>query len=212
MCNATQTELPKIAAIHRRAFPNSLATAMGQTYVEKMLEWFLSTNKTYLYYTRNEDGEIVGYTGAMLKDGVLPTGSASGMLQYSFNNAIIAFIKRPWLVFHKEMKNKYKLMISNILRKFFKIGNVITPESFKSSNENIPVLALVVMGTNPELFSKGVGSAMLQESDKLAKRLNVNKLELTVLIDNERAIKADERNGWKRGAIHGKGMTMYKYV
>ncbi len=207
---AEKTDLPAIAKVHRKAFPKSLATAMGQAYVEKMLEWFLSTTKTYIFYYKNESDVIVGYCGALLRDGTLSTGSASGMLQHSFNEAVKSFVKRPWLLFHKEMKKKYKLAIRNILFKFFKIRQK-NKKNIQSSNAiNIPVFALVGIGVNPEVFSKGIGSELLKEFERKARELEITKMELTVIFSNDRAIKAYERNGWLRGILNGESLTMFK--
>lgn len=87
--------LHALARCHRAAFPSSLATALGQRYVAHMLSWYLSTGKTFLIQIEDEKGRCVGYSGGMISDGSLGTGSASGMAQHTFKVAIFAFLTDP---------------------------------------------------------------------------------------------------------------------
>src|SRR5688572_2627725 len=104
--STTRRDLPAIAECHMAAFPNTLTSSLGRKYCSKMLEWYLSTDKAFIFHAE-EDGKVVGYCGGIIVDGTLAHGSASSMTQYSFNEAIRAFMKRPWLLFHTDMLRRY---------------------------------------------------------------------------------------------------------
>lgn len=108
--NTTHGELPKLAHCHRAAFPHSLATALGHRYVTKMLSWYLSTDKTFLFHLEDHAGNVLGYCGGMISDGSLGTGSASGMAQHTFSAAILAFLTHPWALLHPEVRQKWPLL------------------------------------------------------------------------------------------------------
>ena len=108
-------DLQFIAKCHRLAFPNSLSSALGKRYVRKMLSWYLSTNKSFLFHLEVEKNYCAGYCGGIISDGTLVTGSASGMAQHTFWSAIWAFTTHPWLFFHPEILAKWPVIRKNIL-------------------------------------------------------------------------------------------------
>ncbi len=186
-------DLPLIAQCHRSAFPQSLSTAMGQPYLVKMLEWYLSSDTTFLFFLEVE-GECVGYCGGMLIDGKAPMGSASGMTQYSFAEAVKAILLRPWLFFHREFRSKYKFIVKNIRMKFLRQIGKVQAQTF--STPLPPHAGLIVIGVASSFHGKGYGSLLLSHFETVARLRGYNHLMLTVLSYNDKAIKSYSRNGW----------------
>lgn len=204
-----KVQLPQLAVCHIHAFPESLSASMGNTYVTKMLDWYLSTDKTFLFHLE-EDGRCVGYCGGMINDGTLPTGSASGMAQYSFREAIRAFLLRPWLVFHPEVRKKYSFIRRNLLMKLGLKKKKQRSQSMQVALEREPQVGLVVIGVDPAYQGKGYGSLLLQEFERRALQYGIKKLQLSVKADNNQAIRAYQRNGWYPGEQQGESLSMYK--
>lgn len=208
---STHTDLPAIARCHRAAFPGALASALGQRYVAEMLSWYLSTDKTFLFHLE-VDGICAGYCGGMISDGTLATGSASGMAQHSFGAAVHAFLLRPWVLFHKEVRAKYPLLWRNLLMKLGLRAKVHAPAQ-KAKQRKDPHAGLVVIGVDPAFQGKGYGSVLLKEFERrVVEDYGVHKLQLTVLANNVQAIRAYERNGWMRGIVQGRSLGMEKFV
>lgn len=115
LLTSSSAHLPALARCHRAAFPRSLATALGQRYVARMLSWYLSTDKTFIFHIEDEQGRCAGYCGGMISDGSLGTGSASGMAQHTFRAAVWAFATHPWVLLHPEVRAKWPLLWKNIL-------------------------------------------------------------------------------------------------
>lgn len=208
---AKNTDLAAIAQCHISAFPDALSSAMGKKYVEKMLEWYISGDKMFLFYIE-ENKKCVGYCGGIISDGTLPTGAASGMIQHSFSEAVNSLLMRPWLLVHKELRKKYSLALKNIK---LKIKNkLFKPKKSLSGKKKIaePQVGLVVIGVRPEYHGKGYGSKLLQEFERFSGTTGIKKLQLSVIKDNLKAIRSYERNGWQRAEIHGNSLTMYKYL
>lgn len=208
---STAQHLSNIAECHIRAFPDALASALGKAYVCKMLSWYLSTDKTFLFHIE-EEGQCVGYCGGMINDGTLPTGSASGMAQHSFKAAIAAFVLRPWLVFHPEVRAKWPLLWKNTLMKLGLRPKVHAPEQ-KPQQAKDPHVGLVVIGVDPAHQGKGYGSLLLREFERRAlEEYGICKVLLTVKSDNSNAIRIYERNGWFRYKSTGESITMCKFL
>lgn len=203
------TELSQVAKCHILAFPDSFSSKLGRRYVAKMLGWYLSTEKAFIFHLK-DNGEVVGYCGAIVVDGTLPTGAASGMTQYSFNDAIKAMVFRPWLLLHPEVTKRYKFLWRNVKAKLGISKPKFSAEQ-KTIYQNEPQIGLVVIGVDPKMQGKGYGSMILQEFEKRAATYNIPKLQLTVKAINTNAIRAYE-NGWEAVSNDGEVVAMYKYL
>ena len=209
--NSGVSDLDKIVVCHISAFPDSLSSKMGKSYLKKMIGWYLADEKRFLFHIE-ENGKCAGYCGGMIHDGTQETGSASGMIQYSFNEAITSFIFRPWLLFHKEVMSKYPLIIKNFKRRFAKKKSSVSASKTSRIKKTEPSVGLVVIGVSDEFRGKGYGSTLLQEFESRAKKMKFNLINLTVRKDNDTAIKAYERNGWIRSDLKDNSLEMYKYI
>ena len=204
-------QLPNLSSCHRAAFPQSLSTALGKRYVTHMLSWYLSNSKTFLFHVKDDNGSIAGYCGGMISDGTLPTGSASGMAQHSFYAAIWAFATHPWVLWHPEVRAKWPLLKKNLLTRIgLRKKKDITPDQAQKMS-TAPHVGLVVIGVEPAYQGKGYGSMLLLEFERRAVvNYGIHQLQLTVFANNEQAIRAYEKNGWKRGLQNGNSLSMYK--
>lgn len=204
---AAEGDLKAVAQCHRVVFPASLTSKMGVNYLTRIFSWYLSTNKTFLFFIEN-DGLVVGYCGGMIVDGTLAHGSASSMAQYTFSDAIIALAFRPWLLFHSELLMRYRLLFKNIL---FKMCNWFRKSEVRSTLSNVePYAGLVVIGVHPNFQGKGYGATLLGEFEKQSALKKVKRLMLSVKSENIRAIRSYMRNGWTIQRSEGKSVVMQK--
>lgn len=211
--SSLKIHLSDISKCHRAAFPNSLSSALGQNYTESMLSWYISTDKTFLFHIMGDNDKVIGYCGGMISDGTLGTGSSSGMAQHSFYAAIVAFLSHPWVLFHTEVRAKWPVLWKNLLMKLGIRPQVHFSSEQKRARSKDPQVGLVVIGVDPAFQGKGFGSILLNEFERRAvEDYGIRKLQLTVLADNAQAIRAYERNGWVKGKLEGKSLSMYKNV
>jgi ribosomal protein S18 acetylase RimI-like enzyme len=208
---AKHEDLVKIAKCHQKAFPKSLSSAMGVTYLAKMLEWYLVDDRAFIFLLE-EDGICTGYCGGMKSESTGRAGSASSMIQHSYNQAVKTFLIRPWLFFHPEFLTKYKLAFRNILKRIKSILGIEVKVKNLSSITTEPHTGLVVIGVDPNVQGKGYGSQLLQEFERVSKNLGFDKMMLTVRTDNSIAIKSYERNGWSITKIEGASTSMEKQL
>lgn len=144
-------------------------------------------------------------------DGTLETGSTSGMLQYSFYQAVRSILLRPWLIIHPEMVSRYKLIARNI---FFRIKKSVFRNSLAKTDKKTfsPYAGLVVIGVDPQKRGGGIGSLLLNKFEEESTKLGVEELRLTVNKRNVSAIRFYERNGWSTGENHPKTIQMLKKI
>ncbi len=206
ICEAKHQDLFLIAHCHLKAFPDALTSRLGKHYVVKMLSWYLSSQKTFLFFLE-EKGICIGYFGGMISDETQVHGSASSMIQYSFYNAIKALIIRPWLWFHPELVSRYKLILKNI---YFKLVNYSAPIGTRLKISIVPHIGLVVIGVDPDFQGRGFGKILLNEFEKLSRAKGISRLLLSVRNDNHYAIKTYKRNGWITLETSGQNFVMEK--
>lgn len=206
---ATQHDLYKIAKCHISAFPKSVTSLLGEKVVASMLQWYLSAPNKFLFYVE-ENGKVTGYCGGFLMDGSDAYGSGSGMTQFGFNQAASAFALRPWLLFHSEVRNKYKFILINVARKLG-LKNEKPLAIAQSKPQNEPLTAgLVVIGVIPNIQQKGLGTLLQQEFERKAFEMSAKRLFLSVRKTNEKAIKSYMRNGYQICNNEGSTFQMIK--
>ncbi len=192
---ATLADLNKIARCHIQAFPDSVTSLLGLKVVASMLQWYLSAPNKFLFFVE-EQGKVTGYCGGFIQDGSDAYGSGSGMTQFGFNQAAGAFIKKPWLLFHPEVRKKYAFIFTNILRKL-KLRKELPRAVQTPAIKNEPLTAgLVVIGILPNLQQKGFGTLLQKEFERKSIEMGAKRLSLSVRKHNERAIKSYTRNGY----------------
>jgi len=194
---ASIKDLKAIAKCHVKAFPDSVTSMLGDKVVASMFEWYLSDSNKFLFFIE-ENGEVIGYCGGHIIDGTDNWGSSSGMTQFGMSSAYLAFLRKPWLLFHPEITKRYKFILTNIKRRLFSIKAKETTINKQPSITKSSVLkaGLVVIGVKPELQGKGIGSILQKEFERKAREMGANQLELSVRVNNKKAIRSYELNGY----------------
>lgn len=202
--------LNQLAECHKKAFPYSLSSQMGNVFIKKMLSWYIGDERGVLFHI-SENNEIIGYCGGIIiKKAGLP-GAATSITQHCFKTFVFSFLLRPWLIFHSENIKRISFIKRNLMYKLGLKKLIVN----NTQGPNIPFSiswGLVVIGVNPKYQGKGVGSILLQEFEKLAKLDGVQKISLSVKSKNLQAIRAYAKNGWISGNYDDESLNMYKML
>lgn len=196
--SASKDELADVARCHCAAFPHTLATALGESYVASMLSWYPSTGKGFLMYQESEPGKVAAYCCGLYKDGTLLTGATSGMAQHSMGTAILAILRRPSVVFHPELRQKWGLIWQNLRLRFRLSSNVRTSSDHNKALAARPYLALASIAVHPDYQNLGIGAQLLYEFEQRAKNtFHVDRIRLSVRTENTKAIHFYLRHGYE---------------
>ncbi len=209
--SATGEELMAVARCHCAAFPHTLASALGDRFVAVMLSWYPTTGKGFLIYMESEPGTVVAYSCGLYKDGSLRTGATSGMAQHSWGAAILAIIRRPGVVFHPELREKWGLIWQNLRLRFNLSSNVLTPTPWNKALAASPYLALASIAVHPDYQDLGVGSQLLHAFEKKAKTTyQTTRIQLTVRAENSKAIHFYMHRGYATTKESSRSIQMEK--
>jgi hypothetical protein len=148
---STIEDLPQIVACHKRAFPGSLSSMLGNAFCSKMLSWYILEGRGIMTHLEI-DGKILGYCGGIITKAPGLPGAATSITQYSLKVFIKSFAFRPWLIFHIENLKRVAFIFRNILIKLGlkKSGQTKINESF--NNRCGIVFILLVKNIKGKLF------------------------------------------------------------
>lgn len=205
-----QKQLKEIAVCQMDCFPNSFNTALGKNFIAKTLAWFLQKNTRFLFHVTDNNNKVVGFCGGFAPQ-FYGDGSSSGMLQFAFKEAVLGILKKPWLVFNRELSAYYPFIFRNIKKKLGlskSLAATPQPTNFVFTQS----VGLVVIGVHPSIRGKGVFEILMKEFDRNAIKLNITNCNLSVRSNNARAIAAYQKMGWQvKSNING-AVIMFKQL
>lgn len=200
-------DLPAIARCHAQAFPTALAVKHGARFTQRMLEWYIVSERGEMFHIEDGD-EVAAYCGAIrIHQPGLP-GAFTSISQHAFRYFVISYLQRPWLFFHRENLKKLPGIVRNVKMKL--TGKPQPAVSATQAARFTPSWGLVVIGADPAHQGKGYGSALLQEFERRARLDGVTKLHLSVHPNNKTAIASYERNGWVAEVVTDNSISMVK--
>jgi ribosomal protein S18 acetylase RimI-like enzyme len=181
-------DLPVVASIHLRAFPESALTQLGFEATRLYYEWQLTGPHNHTALAAVNGVPILGFC-----IGGVSRGALSGFLRKNRGYLVWHIAKHPWLVSNPIVKDRLKLAL-RVLRG-------------KSSNKTLnatarvlekPSFGILAIAVIPDQQRSGIGKQLMAEMERIAREQYYTQLNLTVAPDNISAITFYEKNGWIR--------------
>ncbi len=203
-------DVRSIAQCQAICFPDSFAVKLGNDCLEKSLKWFfISQNRFFIHI--EDCGKVVGFCGGFMPQ-FIGDGSKSGILSFAIKDAFTGLLRRPHLMFKKELwhfglvfiKNKWKL-----IRKSSTKDETEIPLEFQDYLNSV---AITIIAVDPEFRGRGIVDDLLGYVEKYAITHKKPVLCLGVKQDNTIASKAYQRNGWVVDKQIGDSFVMKKYI
>ncbi|MBS1731238.1 MAG: GNAT family N-acetyltransferase [Bacteroidetes bacterium] len=199
--------LDEMAFLHQACFPGSLSSQLGKKYARRTLQWFLSDEHRFLIHV-NQDEKMVGYVGGFISQ-YPGDGSTSGMLRFAMREAVSGVVRKPWLIFHKNLRQHYPLVIRNIYQKIIPGKKHLVPVKKYLAKEQ--KIGLVVIGVHPDNRGNGVFELLMKAFEEESRKRKIEKMVLSVKPDNKRAIRAYQKVAWQIDKESISSVDMYKF-
>jgi len=187
----TAADINRIAEIHCGAFPDAALTKLGREAIARYYLWQLDGPHDESWaFGVTCDGVLEGFCfGGIHPDAI------SGFLNKNKTYLAWHVATHPWLVANPLFRGKINHGL-RILQQSFKRARSgaaqARPQSFKRPFD---ILSIAV---NPRIQGRGLGQAMMQEAERIARNNNFHVMSLMVDVDNDQAIRFYEAGGWEK--------------
>lgn len=193
------TDLPRVSEIHLAAFPDSALTLLGAEAVRRYYEWLLTGPHECFALGASVDADILmGYCFGGVFNGAL-----SGFLRQNRAFLFGRVLLRPWLGLNPLFRERATAGL-RILRRFGRQPPT-APLPSSAVAEPKPGLPFGILGiaVHPDAHGQGIGTALMAEAERTARRSEFKEMNLTVQMSNTQAISFYEGLSWEKTLEQG---------
>lgn len=179
---ATAQDLPQVVAVHTQCFPDSFSTALGKKLLVKFYTEYMN-DVPELFLVAERDGKICGFCmGYYCEENPY-------MKRFFKHNLFAAGLRiaGQLLIGNKAAWKKLTSVFSK-KAEFKPIG-----EPYKAGAQDGDLLSICVL---PQARGCGAAQALIETYEQVLKAHGRKYCLLTVAVDNSRAIRFYERNGY----------------
>lgn len=175
-----------IARLHRRAFPDSTLTLLGERVVGRYYEWLNDRSHDAVRLVAvDEEGRVVGFCyGGWFK------GAMTGYLRGNTVLLIRALLLRPVLLIRRDVRDRLSHGLRLRTQRSRSSGG--TPD-----HSSFGVLSIAV---DPDSWGRGIGQALASELERQARDRGCRSMHLSVHPENARAIGFYRSLGFRPGS------------
>jgi ribosomal protein S18 acetylase RimI-like enzyme len=181
-------DLAQLAAVHRRAFPDSALSRLGHEAVRRYYEWQLTGPHDSVALGGFVDGELGGFcVGGVFRN------KMSGYLRRNCWFLITRIVRSPQLLVEPGFHNR---MIAGL-----RIIGVLPKTANRAAlyaDSNPQSFGILAIGVDPRCQGLGLGRQLMAEAESLARRRGFQWMNLSVKATNEQAIRFYESLDWRR--------------
>lgn len=177
-------DLPAIVAVHCAAFPHTLLTAFGEKCVAEFYRWHLEGEHAVATIGVEREGVLVGFCVLLWRSDL------SGFFRKALSAIAWKLLRTPSLVLRPEFGSRVRGSLGLGRRR----GGAPVPAT------SMRILSIAV---SPSFQGKGYGQRLLEAASEIARDKDATTLGLSVHLDNRRALRSYQRNGWERVLIEG---------
>ena len=179
---ATREDLKQVAAVHKNCFPDSFSTALGEKLLVKFYTEYM-TSVPELFLVAEEEGKICGFCMGYYCE-------ENPYMKLFFKHNLLAAglrIAGQLLIGNKAAWKKLTATFSK-KAEFKPLG-----EEYKTGVQDGDLLSICVL---PQTRGSGAAQELISTYENILQNRGRKYCILTVAVDNPRAIRFYERNGY----------------
>ena len=183
-------DLGRVAEIHVAAFRDSSMTSLGHEALRRYYRWLLEGPHRAHALGAFAGADLVGYSFGGVFDGAL-----TGFLRTNRTFLAWRVLTHPWLVANPLFRDNIGLA----LRLLVKRRGPARP----SAPAEPPPYGILSIAVDPASHGGGVGQALMQRNEALARESGFDRMVLTVAPTNAQAVRFYEKGGWQKLVVDG---------
>lgn len=195
---AQEVHISGMAQCHAKCFPGSFMTEMGYNWLRALYRFFIGHRGSICRVAVDDDGKVVG----------LAVGGDQNIREEFLSSALFRY---PHLIFWKFLS---KRLVRRVLLQEF-IGK-LKRKSPPANTSNINAPRAVIRSGNllsicvlPDCEETGVGGKLIESFQLVCKAEGYQRLTLSVLKQNNRAVTFYQKHGWRQSDIAGESIRFF---
>lgn len=181
-------QMQSVAIVHRAAFPDSALSTLGTEAVRRYYEWQLVGPHDSVALGAFVDGEL----GAFCVGGIF-RAKMSGYLRKNRGFLLVQLARHPWLLARAGFRER--LVAGLRIVKLLPPPKNGVPLYQDSDPTSFGILSIAV---HPRHQGLGLGRRLMSEAEAIARERGFRKMNLSVKVSNDQAIRFYEGLNWER--------------
>lgn len=182
-------DLAAVAAVHRTAFPRAAVSRLGREVTQRYLDSLVSGPHDIVALGAFENDWLVGYCLAGEWNSPEAHFLRTNLLFMAWH-----VLAHPWTLtdpfFRDRIKNGLELIRPRRSRR---------PDPQQKTEEPKPqTFTVLYLAVEPNYQRRGIGRSLLMAAEDAARHRGFNQVNLSLYLDNFKAITFYEHNGWQR--------------
>lgn len=195
----TLEDLGDVVRLHRRCFPDSIMTQLGGRVVDRYYRWqFVGAHPFPYAAGRWSKGELVAFVfGGLRHDAV------SGFARRFLPTVVAGSLRHPSggvRLIGPKVVPVVRLMLPNRPRAVQGDIDTLHADARADSTADVPSFGILSIAVLPEAQGSGIADELMGAVEATAVAWGFELMDLSVNVDNGRAVRFYERHGWRRCA------------
>ena len=189
---ASEVHIPGMAQCHIKSFPGRFMTEMGYHWLCALYRFFIKHRGGICRIAVDANGKVIG----------LAAGGDPHIREEFLRSALFHY---PHLIFWKFLSKRTvrRVLLKELARRLQKKRAVANSDDTKTQSAVIRSGNLLSICVLPDCEGTGVAGKLIESFQLVCKAEGYNRLTLSVLKQNSRAVAFYTKNGWRQSSIPG---------
>lgn len=194
---AQEAHIPGMAKCHIKSFPGRFMTEMGYHWLCALYRFFIRQNGSICQVAVDTDDKVIGQVvggDPHIRDEFLST----------------ALFRYTHIIFWKFLSKRLvrRVLIQELARKLHRKNTAALSKNTQSSNSKIRSGNLLSICVLPDCEGTGIGGKLIESFQLACKTEGYQRLTLSVLSNNSRAVAFYKKHGWQQSGKSGESIRL----
>lgn len=189
---ARQTHVPRMVQCHIKSFPGRFMTEMGYHWLFALYLFFIKHHRSICRVAVDANGKVIG----------LAVGGNPHIRDEFLRSALFRY---PHLIFWKFLSKRLvrRVLLQELARKLRRKRAAAHSEDTKAQSAGIRSGNLLSICVLPDYKGTGVARKLIESFQLACKAEGYERLTLSVLSENNRAVAFYKKHGWRKSGKSG---------
>jgi ribosomal protein S18 acetylase RimI-like enzyme len=192
---AGEVQVSGMAKCHIKSFPGRFMTEMGYHWLCALYLFFRNHHRSICCVAVDTNGKVIG----------LAVGGDPHIREEFLSSALFRY---PHLIFWKFLSKRFvrRVLLQELAGKLRRKRNANHSDDIIAPNDGVRSGNLLSICVLPDCEGTGVGGKLIESFQLACKAEGYQRLTLSVLKENSRAVAFYKKHGWRQSGISGESI------